>query len=118
MRDWTRPVIAIAIAMLAVVLAAELYPHLSVKPLAPRTLLFELLEMVFLVGCTVACMLLILRVRVREMAAATAAMLGVLLAGELYVRVKPVTAQTLLLELLEVALLVGGSIAFGLLALQ
>jgi hypothetical protein len=109
---------AMAIVMLAVVLAGELYRHLSVKPVALPTLLFELLEVVLLVGCTVTCMLLMLRVRVWEMAAATAAMLAVLLVGELYLGVKPAALPTLLIELLEVTLVVVGSIACALVLRQ
>jgi hypothetical protein len=115
MRHWAdkreRWLIAMGIAMLPFVLAGELYHHLRVEPAALPTLLFELLEKVLLVGCTFTCTLLILQVRVREMAAATAGMLAVLLAGELYLGVKPVTPPMLILELLKVALLVGGSIA-------
>jgi hypothetical protein len=113
MSDWAgkreRPLIAVAMAVLGVVLAAELYHQLGARPALP-ILLFELLEVVLLVGCTVSSTLLILRVRVRAMAAATAAMLAVLLVGELFLGDRP-ALPTLLVELLEVILVVGGSIA-------
>jgi hypothetical protein len=110
-----RPLIAIVIAMLAAVLATELYHHALVKPVPLSMLLFELLEVLLLVGCAVACTLLVLRVQVRVMAAAAAAMLAVLLAGELYLGVKPTTPSMLLVELLEVALVVSGTLACALL---
>jgi len=119
MSYWTehpeRRLIAMAIALLAVVLAGEAYHHGSLKPVTLPTLLFELLEVVLMVGCTVACTLMILQVRVREMVAALAAMLVILLAGELYLGVKPLTPPMLLVELLEVALVVGISTALALL---
>lgn len=119
MSEWAerreRWLMAMAIAMAMAVLAGELYHHVAVKPVALPTLLFELLEVLLLVGCTVTCTLLMMRVRVREMAAATVAMLAVLLAGELYLTAKPVALATLLFELLEVTLLVGGAIACALL---
>jgi hypothetical protein len=79
------------------------------------TLLFELLEVVLLVGCATTCILLILRIRIWDMAAAAAAMVAILLVGEAFVGVKPVTPSVLLVELLETALLVGSSIAVVLL---
>ena len=103
-----RQLMVTALAVLAVLLGGELYHHLSVKPVTLPTLLFELLEVVLLIGCTVTCTLLIQRVRALEMAAATAVMLALLLTGELYLGVTP---PMLLLELLEVVLLVGGASA-------
>ena len=46
-------VIGVAIAI-AVLLAEELYRHLIAKPVALPTLLFELVEVILLVGCAVA----------------------------------------------------------------
>jgi hypothetical protein len=119
MSAWADPrgrrLIALVGVLLAALLAAELYRQLSIRPVRLPTLLFELLEIVLLVGCTVSGTLLILRVRAREMAAATAAMLALLLAGELYLSARPVTTPMLLFELLEAALLVGGAIACALL---
>jgi hypothetical protein len=114
MRDWSRMperrLLAMAVTILAVVLAVELYHHLGVTPVT-STLLFELLEVVLLAGCTVTCTLAILRVRVPEMAMATTLMLTVLLAGELFLGGEPVALRVLLVELLEVVLVVGGSTA-------
>lgn len=55
MSDWAdkreRRLMAMAIAMLAVVLAWELYRHLNVKPVALPVLLVELREVALLVAC-------------------------------------------------------------------
>jgi hypothetical protein len=106
---------AMTIACFLAIWAAELYHHLHLRPVALPTLLFELLEVVLLVGCATTCILLILRIRIWDMAAAAAAMVAILLVGEAFVGVKPVTPSVLLVELLETALLVGSSIAVGLL---
>jgi hypothetical protein len=115
MSNWAyrgeRWLIGMTIAMLLAIWAGELYHHLVIGRVALPKLMFELLEVVLLVGCATACTLLVLRVRVREMATAAAAMLAVLLVGEAYLGVAPVTPSVLLVELLEVGLLVGGSIA-------
>ena len=110
--------VAVVAAALAVALGGELYHHLSVKPVALPTLLFEVLEVVLLVGCVVTGTLVVLHVRVPQMVVAAAAMLAVLLTGELYLGVGPIALRTLLLEVLEVILVVGGAIAFALLALR
>lgn len=119
MTDWAVRrgpwLVAIVFGMLIVVLAGELHRHMGAKPVALPLLLFELLEVVLLVGCAAGCALLILRVRVRAAAATTAAMVAALLAGELLLAIEPVTLRTLLVELLEVALLVGATIACALL---
>lgn len=117
MGDWSalreRRLVAMVAAALAVVLAVDAYHHLTLEPVTLPTLLFELLEILLLVGCAVTCTLLILRVRVPEMLVATATMLAVLLAGELYLGVEPVTPPMLLAELLEAALVVGSAIAWA-----
>jgi hypothetical protein len=110
-----RRLMATTIACFLAIWAAELYNHLHLRPVALPTLLFELLEVVLLVGCATTCILLILRIRIWDMAAAAAAMVAILLVGEAFVGVKPVTPSVLLVELLETALLVGSSIAVGLL---
>ena len=51
-------------AMLVLLQAGDLY--LDDEPVTLRMLLFELLKVVFLVGCTVIITLLILGVRVKE----------------------------------------------------
>jgi hypothetical protein len=106
-----RWLIATTVAMLMAIWAGELYHHLSIGPVALPKLLFELFEVVLSVGCATAGTLLVLRVRMREMAAGGVAMLALLLVGEAYLGVAPVTPSVLLVEALEVALLVGGSIA-------
>ena len=108
-------VIGVAILM-AVLLAEELYRHLIVRPVALPTLLFELVEVILLVGCAVAGTLMIQRVRAQEMAVAMAAMLVALLVGELYLGERTATQWTLLLELVEVVLLVGCAVACATLA--
>jgi hypothetical protein len=110
--------VALAAAALVGALGGEWYHHLSVKPVALPTLLFEVLEVVLVVGCVVIGTLVVLHVRVPEMVVAAAAMLAVLLTGELYLGVGPIALRTLLLEVLEVILVVGGAIAFALLALR
>lgn len=111
-----RWLIALVLGMLALVLVGEAHHYSSIEPVALPTLLFELLEVVLLVGCAVACTLSILRVRAREMVAAAVVMLAVLLAGELYLGADVVTPPMLLVELLEVALLAGSAVAWVLLA--
>ena len=114
-RAGTRGPATAMVVMLTGALTWELYHHLSVKRVPLPMLLFELLEVVLLVGCTLTCTLLVLRVRMRAMVAATAGMLAVLLTGELYLAVAPVTPPMLFFELLEVVLLVGASIVCALL---
>lgn len=63
---------AVAAAMLVLLLAGELYHHLSVKPVVLPRLLFELTKIVLLSGCAVAGTLLIFRVRAPQMAMAAA----------------------------------------------
>lgn len=110
--------VSLAATALAVALGGEFYHHLSGKPVALPTLLFELLEVVLLVGCVVTGTLIVTHVRVPQMVVAGAAMLAVLLTGELFLGVGPIVLRTVLLELLEVILVVGGAIAFALLALR
>lgn len=107
-----RWLIALVLGMLALVLVGEAHHYSSIEPVALPTLLFELLEVVLLVGCALS----ILRVRAREMVAAAVVMLAVLLAGELYLGADVVTPPMLLVELLEVALLAGSAVAWVLLA--
>lgn len=106
-----RRMVFIVIAMLVFAVAAELFHHLSAGPVVLPSLLFELFEVILLVGCGFSCTLLIIRVRRPEMAAATAAMLLVLLGGELYLADRLAMLSTLLEELVEVALMIGATIA-------
>ena len=61
-RDDGRWLMAGAAAMAAVLLAQELHHHVVVAPAALPTLLFELAEVVLLLGCTTICALLVRRV--------------------------------------------------------
>ena len=106
-RDDVRSLMTGAAAMILVLLAWELHHHVVVAPVALPTLLFELAEVGLLVGFTVTCTLMILRVRVREMVVATGAMTSLYLLGEFYLGDKPATPWTLLVELLELGFLVG-----------
>ena len=103
-RRWLVTAIA---GMIALLLAGELYRHLIVAPVSLPVLLFELAEELLLVGCAVACALLVQRVRMRAMLVASIAMLALLLAGEAYLGDKPATASSLLIEVVELALLIG-----------
>ena len=115
MIDWMnkghRRMAFIAIAMLVLAVSVELVHRLSAKPVALPLLLFELFEVLLLVGCGISCTLLIMRVRVSEMVAATTAMVLVLLGGEIYFADGLATLPILLEELIEVALMVGATIA-------
>ena len=93
--------------MIALLLAGELYRHLIVAPVPLPVLLFELAEELLLVGCAVACALLVQRVHMRAMLVALIAMLVSLLAGEAYLGDEPATAGSLLFEVVELALLIG-----------
>ena len=110
-RDDVRSLMTGAAAMILVLLAWELHHHVVVAPVALPTLLFELAEVGLLVGFTVTCTLMILRVRVREMVVATGAMTSLYLLGEFYLGDKPATPWTLLVELLELGFLVGCALA-------
>jgi hypothetical protein len=114
MGSWTdnrgRRLVAAAAAMLVLLIAMKWYYHVHINPIAMSTLLFELLKVPLLIGCTIACTFMILLVRAREMAAATAAMLALLLAGGVYFGGKPATPSAVLFELIEVLLLVGTSL--------
>ena len=61
-RDDGRWLMAGAAAMAAVLLAQELHHHVVVAPAALPTMLFELAEVVLLLGCTTICALLVRRV--------------------------------------------------------
>jgi hypothetical protein len=106
---------AVAAAMLVLLLAGELYHHLSVKPVVLPRLLFELTKIVLLSGCAVAGTLLIFRVRAPQMAMAAAIMVALLLVGDWYLGDKPASPWTLLLELLKVATLLGCTVTCTLL---
>ena len=93
--------------MIALLLAGELYRYLIVAPVSPPVLLFELAEELLLVGCAVACALLVQRVRMRAMLVASNALLALLLAGEAYLGDRPATAGSLLVEVVELAPLIG-----------
>jgi len=106
------PLGALAILLLAGFLVDGCHSATQ-QPVALSTRLFEVLEVVLLVACAATCMLLILRVRVRLMLSATVAIVAILLGGELYLSVKPLTPLMLLVELLEIALVVSSSIALA-----
>ena len=93
--------------MIALLLAGEIYRHLIVAPVPLQVLLFELAEELLLVVGAVACALLVRRVRMRAMLVALIAMLALLLAGEAYLGDEPATANSLLFEVVELALLIG-----------
>ena len=103
-RRWLVTTIA---GMIALLLGGELYRHLIVVPVPLPVLLFELAEELLLVVGAVACALLVRRVRVRAMLVALIAMLALLLAGEAHLGDKPATASSLLIEVVELALLIG-----------
>jgi hypothetical protein len=110
-----RQLMAMAAAMLVLLLAGELYHHLSVKPVVLPRLLSELAELILLFGCTVAGTLLIFQVWVSQMAMATAVMVALLLVGDSYLSDKPASPWTILLELLKVFALLGCTVTCTLL---
>lgn len=67
------------------------------RPGVLHVLIVELLEAVLLAGLAVTCALQLVRVRVREVAAA-AAMLSLLLAGEAITSAEPIGTRALLTE--------------------
>jgi hypothetical protein len=84
-----RQLTTLTAAMLVLLLAGELYHHLSVKTVVLPRLFFELAELILLLGCMVAGTLLIFRVRMRKAATAIAGMVALLLIGHWYIGDKP-----------------------------
>ena len=95
-----RWVMAATAVMFTLSLIAEMF---SSEVVSSRMLLFESLELVFLIGCAAGSALLLLGTRTRWLLVSVAVMFTLFMAAAVYEGDDPVTAKMLVLEVLELA---------------